>query len=173
MERDCSGWFLRYRVDLDAMLNMYPGMVLDRGDPMGRLYYGCFPLYVLHGERNEDSYAVLHIPGKIVRYNFVANTFKLLFDFDPPSNVDYFLRYHAWSGAFPFIASLSCVKYSFCVFCFRRLVHFVMLLSMASGILVRVTLKHQVLNVEWQLCQICLYFVNVCLFITIYVALNA
>ncbi|KAM7494563.1 hypothetical protein LguiB_029172 [Lonicera macranthoides] len=107
MKRDCSGWFVRYRVGLDAMLNMYPEMIHDRVDLMGRLYYGCFPLYVLHGERNEDSYAVLHIPGKVMCYNFVANTLKLLFDFYPPSNVNYFLRYHAWSGAFSFIASLS------------------------------------------------------------------
>lgn len=100
---------MRYHVDLNAMVNTYPEMIQDTRGNGDQLIYGCFPLYVLEGERNEDSYMVLYIPGKVVRYNFVDNTFKLLFDYDPPSNVDYFLRFHHWSGAFPFIASFACV----------------------------------------------------------------
>ncbi|KAM7491693.1 hypothetical protein LguiA_034614 [Lonicera macranthoides] len=109
MERDRSGWFVRYRVDLNSMVNTYPEMILDKRGYRGQLIYGCFPLYVLEGERSVDSYMLLYIPGKIVRYNFVDKTFKLLFDYDPPSKVDYFLSYHLWLGAFPFLASLTCV----------------------------------------------------------------
>ncbi|KAM7491690.1 hypothetical protein LguiA_034611 [Lonicera macranthoides] len=109
MERDCSGWFVKYCVDLSLMVNTYPKMIPDSCGYRGGLCYGFFPLYVLVGERNEDSYMVLYVPGKVVRYNLVDKTFKLLFDYDPPSNIDYFLRIHTWSGSFPFIASLSYV----------------------------------------------------------------
>lgn len=55
-------------------------------------------LYV--AEQDEDSFMVLHITGKLIRYNLNDKSFQLLHNFDP--NI-YPYQYH--NGTFLFIDS--------------------------------------------------------------------
>ncbi|KAK1361416.1 putative F-box family protein [Heracleum sosnowskyi] len=72
MESDCSGWFLKYEVDLSPISQVFPQMTMTPDQ-----------VYVLSLVRREifeeDSFLVLHIPGtprKAVRYNLVDKSFK-------------------------------------------------------------------------------------------------
>lgn len=103
MEMDCSGWFVKYLVDLDSIPVVIEEMNLG---------YNFVPLLVVQGDIDEESFLVLLINGKVIRYDFEGKTFKKLCDFGPGKQyngyyVDGFLRYGGWLSAFPFIESFS------------------------------------------------------------------
>ncbi|KAM7461777.1 hypothetical protein LguiA_029898 [Lonicera macranthoides] len=83
MERDYSGWFVKYRVDLDVLMNAFPESISRHLDPSDLHYYQFVILGLVRGEDDEDSFVVLHIPGKAIGYRFKDRTFRKLCDFPP------------------------------------------------------------------------------------------
>ncbi|CAL5322948.1 unnamed protein product [Camellia sinensis] len=80
MERDYCGWFVKYRVDIDAIPNAFPEMIRSSLDPSDLHYYQFVILGVIREENDEESFLVLHIPGKVIWYNFRDKSFRELFD---------------------------------------------------------------------------------------------
>ncbi|TXG70567.1 hypothetical protein EZV62_005502 [Acer yangbiense] len=77
MERDYSGWMIKYRVDLLSIAAAFPEMVRSYRDPLMEYlcYYGFSILSIVREEEDEDSYLVVHIPNKAIRYNFKDKSF--------------------------------------------------------------------------------------------------
>ncbi|KAF5932787.1 hypothetical protein HYC85_028958 [Camellia sinensis] len=75
-ERDYCGWFVKYRVDIDAILNAFPEMIRSSLDPSDLHYYQLVILDLIREENDEESFLVLHIPGKVIR----DKSFRELFD---------------------------------------------------------------------------------------------
>ncbi|XP_059669334.1 F-box protein At5g07610-like [Cornus florida] len=114
MKRDYSEWFVKYRVDLEGVVSAFPEMILNHFDPLDLESYAFSILSLVRGERDEESFLVLHTPGKVLRYNIADKTFKKLCDVGPHCcfaenlEVKSSLRY-AWFDAFQYIESLLCV----------------------------------------------------------------
>ncbi|EYU31304.1 hypothetical protein MIMGU_mgv1a019213mg, partial [Erythranthe guttata] len=68
MKMDHSEWFVKYRVDLSRVVDVYPEMIRDYFDPMDWYYYA-FTIFTL-------------IPGKVVRYNLICKTFETMHEFE-------------------------------------------------------------------------------------------
>ncbi|CAL5343819.1 unnamed protein product [Camellia sinensis] len=104
MERDYSGWSVKYHVDLDPVGIAFPEMMhlIDLDD------YSYVVLTIVRGEKDEDSFMVLHVPGKVIRYNLVDRTFRKICDVDYEGVQDGSLRY-SWYDAFQYIESTSSV----------------------------------------------------------------
>ncbi|PPS07480.1 hypothetical protein GOBAR_AA13180 [Gossypium barbadense] len=99
MERDRSGWFVKYQVDLNPVAAAFTEMVRGYADPIDFHSY--------------DSFMVLHLPNKARRYNFKDNSFRKLHDFAPlRSRVgvggDSSLEFE-YFDAYQFIESFACV----------------------------------------------------------------
>ncbi|XWS47701.1 hypothetical protein CRYUN_Cryun13aG0006700 [Craigia yunnanensis] len=75
MERDYSGWLVKYQVDLNPIAAAFPKMARGYVDPIDLHSYAFSILYVVHEETDEDSFLVLHLPNKAVRYNFMDSSF--------------------------------------------------------------------------------------------------
>ncbi|XP_031281985.1 F-box protein At5g07610-like [Pistacia vera] len=118
MENDCSGWFVKYRVDLRQVATTFPEMIRSQADPEGYNYYKISTICVVREENEDDSCLVVHIPGKVIRYNFKNRSFKKIYDF-VPSEFEFQCdfgdgRYitgieFARLYAFQYIESLACV----------------------------------------------------------------
>ncbi|KAH7855671.1 hypothetical protein Vadar_027500 [Vaccinium darrowii] len=101
LERDYSGWYLKFCFDLDAV-----------GIPSDTRFFPFSILCVVRMERDDESFLVLHIPGKLLRYIFRDGTLKRICDVAIP------MRFHnggfsiesrlgySWSSSFPYIESL-------------------------------------------------------------------
>ncbi|XP_044467962.1 F-box protein At5g07610-like [Mangifera indica] len=83
MKNDCSGWSVKYRADLRKVAATFPEIVRSHADPEGYNYYKISTICVVREENEEDSYMLVHLPGKIIRYNFKNETFKKIYDFVP------------------------------------------------------------------------------------------
>ncbi|KAK9076331.1 hypothetical protein SSX86_004665 [Deinandra increscens subsp. villosa] len=87
IKKDYSEWGIKYHVDLEEVIRVYPNMVTRLG-----LHFVVQSLVV--GEREEDSFVVMELPGKLIQYKFVANRRILqLCDFSKKS--------HNQGGFFP------------------------------------------------------------------------
>ncbi|XP_065871766.1 F-box protein At5g07610 [Euphorbia lathyris] len=111
MENDRSGWSVKYRVNLDGIVSGFPGMIRSYIDPSELNYYVFEILCIVEGEREDDSYMVLHIPANIIRYDLKTRSFKKLCDFPPAglSDSDHRREDAAsfyYSNAHPYIESL-------------------------------------------------------------------
>ncbi|KAD4584195.1 hypothetical protein E3N88_21796 [Mikania micrantha] len=75
---DYSGWFIKYRVELDDLPTAYPDMVYSNRDPSNYL----FEVFdVLRGDEEEEStFVVVRIPEKIMRYDVVNKSFEKMID---------------------------------------------------------------------------------------------
>ncbi|KAK1404349.1 F-box domain containing protein [Heracleum sosnowskyi] len=89
MENDYSGWFLKYEVDLSPISQVFPEMMMTPDQ-----------VYILSLVRREnfqeDSFLVLHIPGKprkAIHYNLVDRCFKGIWDFTYP---EYLNKLRSW-----------------------------------------------------------------------------
>ncbi|XP_057972835.1 F-box protein At5g07610 [Malania oleifera] len=107
MGRDYSGWFVKYRVDLGSIANAFPEMVWDD------MSCAFSVLSVMRRESDEDSFLVVHIPGKAIRYNFKDGTFRKLCDLgcndgEHSTGTNHFLEFE-WRDAYQYIETLSCV----------------------------------------------------------------
>ncbi|CAH1445675.1 unnamed protein product [Lactuca virosa] len=70
MLNDHSGWFLKYRVDLDELPDAYPEMINSYFDPLSLGYY-IFDVFDVvrgeHEEEEEETFMVIRVPGKVIR----------------------------------------------------------------------------------------------------------
>ncbi|KAF5800343.1 putative F-box domain-containing protein [Helianthus annuus] len=114
MNRDYSGWSVKYHVDLNRVMSRFPETdVIIRAL---RSLMSAQP-FVIHcfveGEGEDEAFLVLEIPGKAVRYNIFSKTYQELCDLDvsKPSRLsvadDGFSKLGRWPGAFLFFESLS------------------------------------------------------------------
>ncbi|XP_017231854.1 F-box protein At5g07610 [Daucus carota subsp. sativus] len=98
MKSDYSEWFVKYRIDLDPISRDFPEIKeKDMFDEENDHEPVVNVLSLIRRENfHEDSFAVLEIPGKAIRYNLVDRSFQLIrdfgadLDFDPKIN-DYSL----------------------------------------------------------------------------------
>ncbi|XP_031281986.1 F-box protein At5g07610-like isoform X1 [Pistacia vera] len=103
MERDYSGWVMKYHVDLREVAIAFPEMVRSYIG-LGNYYEKYSILCVVREEKDEDSYMVIHVPKKAIRYNFKDRTFKKLHDFEP--GFDDTIQHNCFS-AFQYTESLA------------------------------------------------------------------
>ncbi|CAK9184525.1 unnamed protein product, partial [Ilex paraguariensis] len=105
MAKDYSGWSVKYLVDLDPVMDAFPESIV------GLLDYKFLIISFLRRNSDEESFLVLGIPGKAIRYNFSDKTFKKLCDV-PRDHLNFELDHapmFGWYNAFQYIESLSCV----------------------------------------------------------------
>lgn len=107
MRRDYSGWDIKYMVDLSAVTGAFPGMIRTELDPYDGGYYALSVLSIIRGEKEEDAFLVLQIPGKAVRYNLVNKTFQKLCDFEGAEE-EGCLRFEG-VNSYQYIESICCV----------------------------------------------------------------
>ncbi|XP_076889041.1 F-box protein At5g07610-like [Bidens hawaiensis] len=88
IKKDYSEWCIKYHVDLEQVIRVYPNMVTRLG-----LHFIVQSLVIGEWEREEDSFVVLELPGKLIQYNFMVNTIFQLCDFSKKS--------HHQGGFFP------------------------------------------------------------------------
>lgn len=116
MNRDYSGWTVKYHVDLNEVITKFPQT--NEMTLMNLLaFFRPFQSFVIHclvlGEREEDAFLVLEVPGKAIRYNIVLKNCQELCDLDlsRPFRLcvadDGFSKVGRWPGAFQFYQSLS------------------------------------------------------------------
>ncbi|CAL5343821.1 unnamed protein product [Camellia sinensis] len=107
MEKDYSGWSVKYRVDLDLIGIAFPRMM--KRLPTDPSHYAYAVLTLVREEKEEDSFLVIHVPGKVIGYNLVDKSFKKICDVDNEGVTEDSLIYF-WCDAFQYIESLSCVR---------------------------------------------------------------
>lgn len=106
MKRDYSGWFVKFRVDLEEVPIQFPEMIQKTILPQNNFAnYACRVICVVRGELDDESYLVLHIPGKIVRYYLKTKASEVLKNL----NYSYYIGSVRWSYVYQFIESLACV----------------------------------------------------------------
>ncbi|KAJ8536188.1 hypothetical protein K7X08_034589 [Anisodus acutangulus] len=77
LEVDYSGWFAKYRVNLDVLPNLYPVMV---NPPDDYAYTNVFSTICFLEDEKDKARLVLALPGKIVLYNLGSGMIKELVD---------------------------------------------------------------------------------------------
>ncbi|KAJ8562279.1 hypothetical protein K7X08_011570 [Anisodus acutangulus] len=83
MKHDGTGWFLKYEVNVEDVVLAFPRIIRRYLQTTDFHYYAMAVLDVVRGEKEEDSFLVLHIPEMaILRYNLVDKSFNKLCDFD-------------------------------------------------------------------------------------------
>lgn len=104
---DRSGWFLKYEVDLTQLAKDLPEMTNNRHTIDDEYAFAVLSLVRRREDFNEDSLLVLEIPGKVIVYNLVDQTWKLVWLFCKPNNArEWFCGIHK---AMDYIESLACV----------------------------------------------------------------
>ncbi|GLT98336.1 hypothetical protein SLE2022_158450 [Rubroshorea leprosula] len=101
MQKDCSGWFAKYSLEVDAILAAFPiddHPVLILPHKLHLL----ISMLSLVEVKNEGLNLVMHIPGKVVSYCFKDNTFKKLLDL-------HFTLPVSWFNAFKYVETLSSI----------------------------------------------------------------
>ncbi|KAI3502152.1 hypothetical protein L1887_30183 [Cichorium endivia] len=78
IKKDYSEWSIKYHVDLEEVIRVYPNMLTRLG-----LHF--MVQSIVLGGREEDSFIVLELPGKLIQYKFVTNTISQLRDFTSES----------------------------------------------------------------------------------------
>lgn len=113
MERDCSGWFPKFRVDLNPVADVYPDMITGYQDPIDVIYFDFAILSVVRGRdgSDEDSYMIMSLPDKAIRYNFGDQSLYQLSHFEPIEEETKYesLQEPGWYDAYPFIQSFASV----------------------------------------------------------------
>ncbi|XP_076906681.1 F-box protein At5g07610-like [Bidens hawaiensis] len=74
MMNDHSGWFVKFQVELDELPGAFPEMTHS--------YYEFDVFDVVRGEKDEDTFMVVRIPGKLIRYNVHDKSFKQILNLD-------------------------------------------------------------------------------------------
>ncbi|KAJ4963108.1 hypothetical protein NE237_023047 [Protea cynaroides] len=109
MENDYSRWFVKYHVNLDAATIAYPEMIQNYLDASYLNRFAFSILCVVRGKKEDDSFLVLHIPGRVLSYHLKDRSFKKLLDILPKlDDVEGSLHYISES-AYQHIESLSSV----------------------------------------------------------------
>ncbi|PSR93306.1 F-box protein [Actinidia chinensis var. chinensis] len=108
MQRDYSGWVVKYTVDLASV-----GAIIPEILQIPENWYCSYNIVSLvRGKRDEESYLVLHVAGKFICYNLVQKTFKTIFDGSKQSDgggvAETPLRYY-WFNTYQYMESFSSV----------------------------------------------------------------
>ncbi|KAG8390236.1 hypothetical protein BUALT_Bualt01G0062800 [Buddleja alternifolia] len=104
VRRDYSEWFIKYQVDLSPVVEANPGMIRSTFRPTNWYYYAFSIFCLVRGKEDENSFLVLQIPGKVIRYNLVYKTFEIMHEFEG-AEVEGNLRFPSTNG-FQYIESL-------------------------------------------------------------------
>ncbi|XP_057489396.1 F-box protein At5g07610-like [Actinidia eriantha] len=80
MERDYSGWFVKYRVDLDGVGIAFPEMMERRSGDEENYSFTILSLVRLE---KDESFLVLHTPGKVIHYSLGDGSFRKICDVAP------------------------------------------------------------------------------------------
>ncbi|XVE63852.1 hypothetical protein DITRI_Ditri07aG0054500 [Diplodiscus trichospermus] len=108
MERDVSRWFVKYQVDLNALISAYPEMTNSSSQPSDSDYHA-FRILAVVCKENEASFMVLHIPGKAISYSFKDKSFTLLHDFAPGcTDIEGCIMFES-DDAYPYIPTFAIV----------------------------------------------------------------
>ncbi|CAK9182728.1 unnamed protein product [Ilex paraguariensis] len=107
MPRDYSGWFVKYIVDLDAVMKAFPGSINEGVDPSDVNYYMFLILNLTRMDDDDESFLLFTLPGKAMRYNLSDRTFKIALDLDEGQSG--IAPIVPWAVAFPYIETLACV----------------------------------------------------------------
>lgn len=78
MEDDYSGWFVKYHINLDPVAAAFPRMGQMLASRRQDEAY-CV-LSLVREEKDEESFLVLHVPGEIIRFNLVDQSFSIIHD---------------------------------------------------------------------------------------------
>lgn len=105
MERDYSGWFVKYNVDIATVGIAFPELVQIPNN----WYIGCSVLDIVREESDEESYMVISVGGKFVEYRLVDGSFKTICDASQHNDGDDPLLYYHWCNSHEYIESLSCI----------------------------------------------------------------
>ncbi|KAK9292314.1 hypothetical protein L1049_020279 [Liquidambar formosana] len=82
MERDYSGWFVKYKVDLGAVSSLFSDIRPNNYEELSKLRYRDLSILCLvREEKDEESFLVMRTPEVVVRYRFQDKTLKKLCDF--------------------------------------------------------------------------------------------
>ncbi|XP_057489394.1 F-box protein At5g07610-like [Actinidia eriantha] len=109
MERNYSGWVVKYTVDLASVGATFPEIL-----QIPENWYCSYNIVSLvRGKSDEESYLVLHVAGRFLCYNLVHKTFKTIFDDskrsgDGGGGAEIPLRYY-WFNTYQYIESFSSV----------------------------------------------------------------
>lgn len=98
MEKDYSGWFVKYNVDLNAISSAFPEMVCNPLEP----YYSFVVVFV----DEHDSSILLHIPCKVISYNLRD---KKVCDLTPKNIYTERSLIVRWQSAYAHMDTLACV----------------------------------------------------------------
>ncbi|KAK1353640.1 putative F-box domain-containing protein [Heracleum sosnowskyi] len=111
LKSDYSEWFIKYWIDLAPISKVFPEMTKHKACYVDGNTYAFAVLSLIRRENfQEDSFLVLEIPGKVIRYNLVDASFKAIWDFAVDFGVEKvdiwrFGRFKVWQ----YIEALSCV----------------------------------------------------------------
>lgn len=111
LKTDYSEWFIKYWIDLAPISKVFPEMTKHKACYVDGNTYVFDVLSLIRRENfQEDSFLVLEIPGKAIRYNLVDTSFKAIWDFAVDFGVE---KVDIWRcGRFKvwqYIEALSCV----------------------------------------------------------------
>ncbi|KAL8118618.1 hypothetical protein AgCh_016221 [Apium graveolens] len=82
MKSDYSLWFVKYQIDLDPISRVFPEMTKHKAIFHDKNEYAVAVLSLIRRENfREDPFLVLEIPGKVIRYNVVTRSVKMVWDF--------------------------------------------------------------------------------------------
>ncbi|KAD5961477.1 hypothetical protein E3N88_12950 [Mikania micrantha] len=113
MNRDYSGWSVKYHVDLNQVTRFIEQSEITLAIDLIRRRESFVIHCLVVGEREEDSFLLLEIPGKAIRYNIALKTFQVICDLEISKPLrsfvadDGFSKLGRWPGAFLFFESLS------------------------------------------------------------------
>lgn len=105
LKRDYSEWFVKYHIDLVEVGNAFPALLRQSMVDINCYSFSIFS--IIRGETEEDAFLVLTIPGKVIRYNLLSQTFEKLCDFEGGDEENYLKFYNPI--AYQYIESLYCV----------------------------------------------------------------
>ncbi|KAL6227137.1 hypothetical protein ACLB2K_001096 [Fragaria x ananassa] len=109
MERDYSGWFVKYHVDLNPLGAAFPGL-----DWNAFVVLGLFPENGV--EEDNSTHLLLHLPGKIISYNLRNETFKTSVELAHEKLYLAFGDNHGIQDyvTFPYMETLACYETMLC-----------------------------------------------------------
>ncbi|KAL5570119.1 hypothetical protein UlMin_026694 [Ulmus minor] len=98
MEMDYSTWFIKFRVDCSEFQTAFPEITPP--------FYPFSIVYIVRCDVDEESYAVIRIRGKFLRYNFKSKAIDIFCNIEDVHRRDGLPR---WSDTHQFIESLALV----------------------------------------------------------------
>lgn len=99
MRNGYSGWSVKYIVNLDDIGKLFP-----KTWSISANQFGFIVRCVVVGEREEDSYVVMDVFGKLIQYHIVLKTLRMIYDSASTRPPDFVAKKF---GSFQFIASLA------------------------------------------------------------------